>query len=460
MLPGITPALFGGGASPGNDQFTVLLCHFDSQTDGSTIIVDSSPNRHGLATVGGTAHLQLGTGLLGSSSSYLNTGGYCTFPYSADWEFGAGDFTIDWWEYRTGAGCPLSRDLSTTYSPFLLEFTSAQGEIYMTSTGSSWDIANGAAGLPSPSFGPGVVSTWQHLAVCRKGSNFYAFRNGVLKSTWASALAIKSNANPLCIGAAQNGQNFNGYIEELRISKGIARWTANFTPPTKPYGPDPDLTARLLLHMDGPNGSKTFYDTSQWGKPNPTVGGNAKVSTAQSKFGGASAQFGATGDYLSYPTSAPDWDFGANDFTVEAWMFPTALPSDSTVIMHPSTATGFADAWKFVIRATDKIIRFVHSVSSSNIVQLQSVNPAVLNVWTHIAAVRSGNNLTLYVNGIAEATGTYSGALPAITGPLNIGTGDTTPGNAFFTGYIDEVRISNGLARWTANFTPPAAPYT
>ena len=95
---------------------------------------------------------------------------------------------------------------------------------------------------------------WNHFAVTRQGSTFRAFKNGVQKSTWTSALAIKSNANPLCIGAAQNGQNVNSFMDELRISKGIARWTANFTPPKQPYGPDykRDTPTKLLLHMDGP----------------------------------------------------------------------------------------------------------------------------------------------------------------------------------------------------------------
>ena len=235
MLPGITPALMSA-ASPGNDQYTVLLLHFDGP-NSSTVMPDSSPQQHGNAAVAGGCYLIAG-GVIGGAALVNPANGYIAFPNSSDWEFGAGDFTVDWWEYRNvAAGCAVARDLTTTYCPFLLHF-GANGEIYMTSTGSNWDIANGAAGLPAPGFGPATLTVWNHFAVTRQGNTFRAFKNGVQKSTWTSSLAIKSNANPLCIGAAQNGQNVNSFMDELRISKGIARWTAPFTPPTKPYGPD------------------------------------------------------------------------------------------------------------------------------------------------------------------------------------------------------------------------------
>ena len=233
--PVVGGAPYGPPAVFSYDPYEVLVLHCDG-TNGAKTLPDSSYlNKRNDATFVGTSVISTAQFKFGNASLYNNGGGYVTFPASRDFEFYGGDFTIDWWEYRTGSGCPIARDLATTYCPFLLEWTNV-GEIYMTSNGTSWDIANGAAGLPAPGFGPHVLNAWTHLAVTRNGSTFRAFRDGVQKSTWTSTLNIIGNGNPLCIGAAQNGQNFNGYMDEIRISKGIARWTANFTPPAAPYG--------------------------------------------------------------------------------------------------------------------------------------------------------------------------------------------------------------------------------
>jgi hypothetical protein len=264
MLPGITPALFGArAASPGNDSFTKLLAHFEGANNYNWFF-DSSLAAHGYATVTGAATVQNGSPLGASGNGVLSqSNSYLTWPNSADWEFGAGDFTVDWWEYRSAAGgAAICRDVTTVYCPFLLNWTNA-GEIYMTSTGSSWDIANGAGGLPNPGFGQ-LLTTWTHLAVTRQGNTFRAFRDGVLKSTWTSSLALKSNTNPLSIGVGQTSNYFVGYMEEVRISKGIARWTANFTPPSKAYGPDslPPPATKFSVSAPGSATSGTAFNVT------------------------------------------------------------------------------------------------------------------------------------------------------------------------------------------------------
>ena len=366
MLPGITPALFGVvGASPGNDAFTKLLLHFDGPNN-STIIVDSSPAKHGTATVAGPAYLTAG-GIIGGAALVNVANAYIAFPNSADWEFGAGDFTVDWWEYRNAAvGCSVARDLSTTYCPFFLHFGS-NGEIYMTSTGSSWDIANGAAGVPSPSFGPATLSVWNHFAVTRQGNTFRAFKNGVQKSTWTSALALKSNTNPLCIGAAQNGQNVNSYMDEFRISKGIARWTANFTPPTKPYAPDPDLFTKLLMHMEATDGY--YSDSSQFKRGVATNTAGAGATGAQAKFGSASMGFNGTTGWLTYPSS-PDFDFASNDFTIDCWVYLPVRSSVDSGFVSRMVSGAFGDRHVFRINAAG-LLRFDVVSNAANLVHLR-----------------------------------------------------------------------------------------
>lgn len=453
MLMQSVPALFGVTASPGNDQFTVLLCHFDSQTDGSTTIFDSSPKKHGLASVVGAAHLQISTGLLGSPSSCLfsSSNSRLSFPNSGDWEFGAGDFTVDWWEYRTAAaGCAIARDLPTTYCPWLLNYDiGSGGQIYMSSNGSAWDIAAGNT------FGATTLSVWNHFAITRQGNTFRAFKNGALSQSWTSALAFPANANALSIGACQNGGWYSGYIEELRISKGIARWTANFAPPTKPYAPDVavDLNTKLLLHFDGATG---FADSSPYNRGAATANGTVNITGAQKQFGDASAQF--SNSNLLFPDS-PDWAF-PGDFTIDMWVWISAYNTgaNSYFITQLSNNNDYNGRWAARINATGQM-RFDNVIGGTNYTPNITVTAIPLSTWTHLAWVRSGGNFNYYINGVLDGTSPLTQAIPDIAGSLSIGRIVDGTANSAFYGYLDELRISN-IARWTANFTPPAAPYT
>lgn len=222
-----------GGAVP--DVYTTLLLHCDG-TNGSTVFPDSSIYAHGNATVAGSVTVSTAQSKFGGGSA-LFTGGadYLSFPNSADWEFGAGDFTIDWWEYRTSATTgktPIARDALTTFAPFLLGYSDGTNSVvYMSSNGSSWDIASGQ------SLGAIQLNAWHHFAVTRQGNTFRTYKDGSQVATWTSALALKANSNPFSLSRIQSGANYySGHLEEVRVSKGIARWTGTtFTPPTAPY---------------------------------------------------------------------------------------------------------------------------------------------------------------------------------------------------------------------------------
>ena len=282
MLPGNTPALMGGAPPDlkGNDAFTKLLMHADG-ISGSTTFYDYSPVARGTASVAGSMQIIQPGSPLSGGVMYFPGSSYVTWPNSADWEFGAGDFTVDWWEYRGGnGGAAICRDVATVYCPFLLNWTQA-GEIYMTSTGSSWDIASGAGGLPNPGFGT-LLSAWSHLAVTRSGNTFRAFRDGVLKSTWTSALALKTNANALSIGVGQTSNYFAGYMDEIRISKGVARWTANFTRPTLPYGIAVPAT-KLIVQVPASGTTSTAFNAQVQAadasnKPTTNYSGTVRVT--------------------------------------------------------------------------------------------------------------------------------------------------------------------------------------
>lgn len=159
------------------------------------------------------ALLQNGTtfaaGQVGQAFSFDGVNDYASIPYSTNWEFGANNFTIDFWLYKvSNLHGYIARDATTLFSPWII---GSNDKIYMTSNGSSWDIVSGA------SMGMIPVNTWTHIAVTRNGSTFTVYNNGNVVSTWVSSAAIAPNANPLSIGKVQNQTNFNGRIDELEI---------------------------------------------------------------------------------------------------------------------------------------------------------------------------------------------------------------------------------------------------
>lgn len=216
----------------GIDSYTKLMLHGDG-THGSTTILDSALSPKSL-TAYGAASLSNAQSKFGATSMKFNpaTSDYVTAPHSADFDFGAGDFTIDGWIYQLSNAAPMSivaRERAATYPGFIMGYGTAGSNVYMSSNGTSWDIA-GPQSLGTP-----VINDWSHVEVGRSGNTFYAFRDGVLISTWTSSLALAASSNPLSIGSCQAGTYMNGYISELRISKGICRHTAAFTPETAPY---------------------------------------------------------------------------------------------------------------------------------------------------------------------------------------------------------------------------------
>ena len=205
-----------------------------------------------------------------------------------------------------------------------------------------------------------------------------------------------------------------------------------------------------LLHFDGVNGSTTITDNS---KNNLTVTANngAFISTVQSKFGGASCFFDGTNDYLSIPDNSA-FDFAASDFTMECWLYPTSHPT-TVYLLGQSSNTDYAPVLLYLFNGRPGIAA---STNGSTWAINNYIGSALtLNTWSHLALVRYGNKWSIYVNGtenvIAAST---SATLYNSTDPFGIG-GEATGSLTFpYAGYIDELRITNGYARYTSNFTP------
>lgn len=213
-------------------------------------------------------------------------------------------------------------------------------------------------------------------------------------------------------------------------------------------GGDPHLdNVPLLLHLDGADGSTTFTDSSAAPKTVAAYG-NAKISTAQSKFGGASAFFDGNGDYLQ-ASAAADLFFVNDSFTLE---FFCRRESSATQALVSKWSKGGNLRWEFL--ATESTLVFTGYWADLNSVVGAYILP--ISEWVHIAVTRSGTVLRIFADGVLVGSGTVGSFYDDTTFPMSIGA-PLGEASRYFHGYIDDLRITKGVARYTANFTPPAA---
>ena len=214
----------------------------------------------------------------------------------------------------------------------------------------------------------------------------------------------------------------------------------------------------LLLHCDGANGSTTFTDSSS--NNLSVTASNATISTSNtmSGFGQVGSFDAASSSYLSLPSST-SFSFGTDDFTVESWIYPATTSGDRVIVAksQDSYTTGFE--WWFGVM-NNGTLKFTYVNTSSAFYSAQSTTTISANTWTHVAAVRSGSAVTIYINGMSSGTATAQ-TIRSTTSSITVARDlETTGGSGrFYTGYIDELRITKGNARYTSNFTPPSSPF-
>lgn len=207
---------------------------------------------------------------------------------------------------------------------------------------------------------------------------------------------------------------------------------------------------KLLINGTGENNSTNITDVT--GKT-VTRYGDTKISTAQSIIGGSSIYFDGTGDYLSLADSA-DFDILTNTaYTIDFWMYPNDLTSPQFLI--EASSGDATNRWVIILDTSGLFgtsnIMIGHF--NSGIVGTPKTN-LTISAWNHVAFVReTNNNWTVYINGVSKATASYS---TSIAPSANMCIGAYNNGNAyFFNGYFSHLRITQGQALWTSNFTPP-----
>ena len=471
-----------------------MLLHGDG-TNGSTTFTDTKvPSR--VFTVFNGAQISTAQSKFGGSSMYFGgVNSYIRTPNTTDLQFIAGDFTLECW-----FNCPTFGGWSTLFENGVI------GVVRLTS--SNYVFGSGVAQTLSTSI---TLNVWHHIAFCGKANTLTVWLDGALVSTLPSITSyyteqVGGNAS---IGYATiNGAwPWTGYIDDFRITKGVAKYTTGFVPSTLPAGDfqtplgismsgwldDFRLTkgiartitlpsaafpkyivptvafpgaydsywsnVSLLLHGNGVNGSVSVIDSSSTNKAVTAVG-NAQISTAQSKFGGASIYFDGSGDYLSVPDSA-DLNFATGDWTVELWVY-LSVASTGFMLLNKDGQYGVTyPQWRVTLSGTSKINCYIgNGTSGSNLgLELTGTTTVTTGAWHHIAIVKYGTQFTGYLDGVQEFTGT-AGTAVAATRALIIGYEPGGLATYYFNGYMDDIRITKGVARYTAAFTPPLTEFS
>jgi len=373
-----------------------------------------------------------GSGYFDGSGDNITTSGTGSFnPRST--------FTVEFWTY------PITNSTVTWIN------SNTDNNFYIETNAGTLYVGDGS--LNTISTTPPPLNQWTHVMLSFDGTTYRLFYNGVSQATSTSLLA-SNTITVFKVGQKNDGnRSFNGYITDMRVLVGTALQTSTFTPPTAPLTAITNTTVLLKFQ------NAAIFDNAMMNDLE-TVG-NAQISTSVKKYGTGSLSFDGTGDWLqNYNTSVLRFN-GSSTFTVEGWFYQTAYVSTAGQMnnvlgdLTPDTATalyysiGMNSSNQAGIRWYDGAVKTV--AGGTTLTQ---------NVWNHIAWVVTAGVVKIFVNGVSETlTGTTTLTGPSSTvGYLIIGADR----GYYMTGYMDDLRITNGYARYpsTTTFTPPTSAFS
>ena len=212
----------------------------------------------------------------------------------------------------------------------------------------------------------------------------------------------------------------------------------------------------LLLHMDGADGSTTFTDSS----PRPktvTAIGNAKISTAQGLFGGASGYFDGSGDALSIAHAA-DLNLASGDWTIEFWFYLAGNFAGAYIIDKDGVVDVSYPSYGITVGSGGVALHLGSGNGLSGLQSFSGTTAVSANAWHRAAFGRAGSTIYGFLDGVQQFASTQTVAM--VDGGKKINIGARYDGSSFpMCGYVKDLRITKGEARYTANFTPPTAPF-
>lgn len=415
----------------------------DNSTNNYTIYAVGSPTPSIQNPFGYTSATTQGYSVstIGGSAYFDGTGDYLTAPASTGYSFGSGTFTVEAWVYKTTAAVQGIASIQNASNGWTLR-VNANNTVQMFYPASSSVTTTGTV----------TLNTWTHIAAVRVANTVTIYLNGVNAGSSTFGAEIDANA-VLGIGLERDGTNaFLGYISDVRVVKGTALYTSNFVPPSAPL--TPIQNSSLLLNMT----SAGIYDAAT--TTNMETVGDAKLSTAITKFGGTSMAFDGTGDYVSMPNS-PNLSITTGDYTVEGWFYTTDNTQIQTIVWLNGNTASYA-ALRFGISGSGGVQMYIGDNGTGPwYANSGNIGTVANNTWYHFAVSKSSTNVRVFLNGTQIGT-TYTAPAAAFAGTLNyIGAlnynDQGSPVYRTMYGYIDDLRITKGYARYTSNFTAPTS---
>ena len=381
------------------------------------------------------------TAVNGGSGYFDGTGDYLTAAANSAFQFGTGDLTIEYWYYPTAFGTNTSIDMGYTNTGSYVIQNGSDGKPYFYS-GTTGTVFTASTGY--------ILNTWNHLAVTRSGTTLSMFINGTRVGTATNSTNFNANF-ALGVGGSPTHTTVYevvGYISNARLVKGTAVYDPTQTTLTVPTAPFTNITNTSLLTNFTNAG---IFDNAI--KNNLETIGNAQISTSVVKFGTGSMAFDGTGDYLSIPSTL-QLTFGTGDFTIEFWV--NYASASGSYIFYDGRGTSISQTGMCFYITSSTLY------AQRGTTALVTATAPTANVWHHIAFTRAGSSNKLFVDG--TQVGTTATDSTNFSTAYSVGIGapldSTYTASYALNGYIDDLRITKGVARYTAAFTSPTAAFS
>lgn len=398
---------------------------------------------------------------------------YLSLPVSSDFQFGSGDFTIECWAYALDEG---TDDILGIYNTgddrrtFALRKDQTESvQFLFSSNGSSGTSLSSAESIIQ-------LRTWHHYAVVRRNSVYEIYFDGVKVATKSDSTdaIYTNNDDGLRIGSSYN-TDFHGYISNLRVCKGHAVYTGNFTPPTRELEvhtgakgvvfPAADNRTVLLAcqsstdttveasgrHILTANGNATAADA------NPGLFRKTNITSTITETTG-SVYFDGTGDYFDIVENNNDFDFDG-DFTVEFWVYFNTVNSRNDTVGSGNNSVYLGSSKSGWIASYYTLSgskwHFSYQSNQSWIFEYTFSFTSVADTWYHVAFTREGSSIKCFVDGVQQgSTQSSSATLTSSENLLRVGGGGGST-SLLLNGYLSNLRICKGHAVYTSQFIPP-----
>jgi len=400
----------------------------DNSTNAFTITTSGSPNVQGFqpfppalqytpASFSGSGYF------FGASNSLQTPSGTCPV---------INDFSASGWVYRTS--------VPGYQQTFIAIGLDGAGRVGFFWTGSNFEYnIYGSSTVTIDGSGSMPVGAWTYVVLTRTGSTITLYYNGVLRATVSQGTAFSASS-----GRSMSWMDGTiGYATNLRFD--TAAYSSPTTVPTAPLSSTANTNNLLNFTNAG------IFDNA--GQNNLVTVGNSQVNTSVVKYGTGSMYFDGTGDWLLSPNNQAMVS-GSGNFTIECWINLSNLSSTKGILFGADTnCLGFRVGQSYLGNVNGL------GICRNNVTDVEyCAFTFATNTWYHVAVVRNGTSILFFVNGVQQTTvgsggGSYSFAVPSSGYYVGCNNATTEP----FAGYIDDIRMTRGVARYISSFTPPVA---